>query len=120
MTIDLADLVSILSTLKAPNREVDYLVEAMLGHGVRSTITERDQRMGAWLQLQVPHYTEDLPSVLRLACSLGAKVEVRAENNGYLATAEIAKTSSSATAYLATTAALSATISTQITKINNG
>lgn len=120
MTIDLADLISILSTLKSPDREADYLVEAMLGHGVRKTINERDHRMGAWLQLQVPHYSEDLPSVLRLACSLGVKIDVRDENNGYLATAETAGYSSSATAYLATAAALSATISTQITKINNG
>jgi hypothetical protein len=75
-TIDLADLVSILLSLTAPDRDVDLLVEAMLGgKAPQKVIDEARVRAGFWLRDQVPAFTAGNEALSTLAHRRGLRVE---------------------------------------------
>jgi hypothetical protein len=75
-TIDLADLVSLLLSSTAPDRDTDLLVDAMLGgKNPQKVIDEARVRAGFWLREQVPAYTAGNEAIATLAHRRGLRVE---------------------------------------------
>ncbi|MBY3151290.1 hypothetical protein HFO56_02675 [Rhizobium laguerreae] len=75
-TIDLADLVSLLLASKAPDRDNDLLVEAMLGgKAPLKVVDEARVRAGFWLRDQVPTFTAGNEALATLAHRRGFRVE---------------------------------------------
>jgi hypothetical protein len=75
-TIDIADLVSILLALNAPDRDTDLLVEAMLGgKAPLKVVDEARVRAGFWLRDQVPAFTKGKEALATLAHRRGLRVE---------------------------------------------
>ncbi len=75
-TIDLADLVSLLLAAEAPDRDLDLLVQTMLGSD--RPVLEVDSakvRTGFWLREQVPAFTEGREALSALAHTRGYRVE---------------------------------------------
>lgn len=74
--IDLADLVALLLALTKPDRDLDLIVDTMLG-GDRplAEVDAAKVRAGFWLRDQVPKYTEGAEALSALAHRRGYRIE---------------------------------------------
>lgn len=84
-SIGLADLVGTLISLPIPSREVDEVVEAMLGGDEpRASLRPSDLRSGRWLSAETPAYTAGGGALAVLARRRGLKVRTwTAAGRGY-------------------------------------
>lgn len=95
---DLADLVSSLIILKAPNRAVDQIVEAMLaGNNPRNEITQISVVGNKWLYSVTPYYTRDIKSVEVLAARRGVRFFIKKIGAVFSVTATMPKTGKTVT-----------------------
>ena len=75
-TMDLADLVSLLLATSEPDRDLDLLIDTMLGgKATATTIDAGKVRAGFWLREQVPTFTEGNEALATLAHRRGYRVE---------------------------------------------
>lgn len=75
-SFDLADLVALLLAEKAPSRDLDLLVNDMLGGKLPILVTNEARiRAAFWLRDQVPPYTAGNEALATLAHQRGLKVE---------------------------------------------
>ena len=86
--MDLADLVSLVVSLGAPSREVDEVVEAMLGGDETSlTVSASSVISSRWLSAETPAYTAGGHALSVLAHRRGYRVSAAAGGTGYRAEA---------------------------------
>jgi len=93
LTVDLADLVQSLISLEVPSREIDHVVEAMLGGsdahpeiGVAPVVASR------WLADETPTYTAGGPAASVLARRRGYRLTVEGSGASWSAEARNLRT----------------------------
>lgn len=107
ISINLADLASILLDLKDEDRQVDSIIYLMLGDDHKQSLTLEELRMNAWLEQHVPNYTSDMGAVNLLAYQNGLVVTVDCADDCYFGYADRSgQQSPKVTARMPTTAAL--------------
>lgn len=93
LTVDLADLVQSLVSLKAPSRELDHVVEAMLGgDAVKARIGTASVLDARWLAGETPAYTAGGPASSVLARRRGYRLSVTEETGALIAEARDLRT----------------------------
>jgi len=86
-SIDMADLVSALVSLRQPSRDLDRIVHSMVaGAAPRLSASPTDVRLGTWLASEIPPYTEGGRAVNVLAHRLGVSVHTQRMAHGWRAT----------------------------------
>lgn len=81
-TMDLADLVSLLLSSTSPDRDVDLIVDTMLGGKTPVYVIDTAKvRVGFWLRDQVPAFTAGNEALLTLAHRRGYRVETHFDGN---------------------------------------
>nr|WP_250807603.1 hypothetical protein [Neorhizobium tomejilense] len=83
-TIDLADLVSLLLASAGPDRDLDLIVETMLGGPAPlKRVDVAKVRAGFWLRDQVPKFTEGKEALATLAHRRGYRVETHFDGSAW-------------------------------------
>lgn len=101
--MDLADLVSVLVSLRSPSRAVDEVVEVMLGGSSVVPVVSRSAVISArWLSGETPAYTAGGGALSVLARRRGYRVHVSREDGRFRAEAWNLATGGSAIAAAAT------------------
>jgi len=97
--MDLADLVSVLVSLRAPSRQVDNVVEAMLGGpSVLSVISPAAVISSRWLSAETPAYTAGGNALSVLARRRGYRIHLSRDGERHVAEVRNLATGMQATA----------------------